>query len=125
QVLTFSSTTTAPKLLLDALELIRKYADKNQAFYPETEDVPLTSIVPASWLPLVKQGQRVNRISYELCVLKVAREKIRCKEIYVTGANRYRNPAEDVPQDFAENRHVYYAAPHSLNQFPLFCISSC
>jgi TnpA family transposase len=108
QVLTFSSTTTAPKPLLDALELIRKYADKNQAFYPETEEVPLEGIVPDSWLSLVKQGQRVNRISYELCVLKVAREKIRCKEIYVTGAYRYRSPDEDLPTDFPAKRHEYY-----------------
>lgn len=59
-------------------------------------------------MSLVKQGQLVNRISYELCVLKVAREKIRCKEIYVPGANRYRNPDEDLPQDFSEKRNDYY-----------------
>ena len=76
--------------------------------YPETEDVPLDGIVPNSWLSLVKQGQRVNRISYELCVLKVAREKIRCKEIYVTGAYRYRSPDEDLPADFPVKRHEYY-----------------
>ena len=66
KTLTFSSTSTAPKPILAALELIRKYADKSQSHYPETEDVPLDGIVPAAWLSLVKQGQRVNRINYEL-----------------------------------------------------------
>jgi TnpA family transposase len=120
KTLTFSSTSTAPKPLLAALELIRKYADKNQSHYPETEDVPLDGIVPAAWLSLVKQGQRVNRINYELCVLKVSREKLRCKEIYVIGANRYRNPDEDLPADFHIKRNEYYAEldlPLSADEF--------
>ncbi len=120
KTLTFSSTSTAPKPLLAALELIRKYADKNQSHYPDTEDVPLDSIVHPSWRPLVKQGQRVNRISYELCVLKVSREKLRCKEIYVIGANRYRNPDEDLPADFHIKRNEYYAEldlPLSADEF--------
>jgi hypothetical protein len=120
ETLNFSSTSTAPQRLLAALELIRKYADKNQSHYPETEDVPLDGIVPASWLPLVKQGQRVNRISYELCVLKASREKLRCKEIYVIGANRYRNPDEDLPADFHTKRKEYYTEldlPLSVDEF--------
>ncbi len=120
KTLTFSSTSTAPKPLLAALELIRKYADKNQSHYPETEDVPLDGIVPPSWLPLVKQGQRVNRISYELCVLKMSREKLRCKEVYVIGANRYRNPDEDLPVDFQTKRNEYYVEldlPLSADEF--------
>ncbi len=120
KTLTFSSTSTAPKPLLAALELIRKYADKNQSHYPETEDVPLDGIVLPSWLPLVKQGQRVNRISYELCVLRMSREKLRCKEIYVIGANRYRNPDEDLPTDFSTKRNEYYAEldlPLSADEF--------
>ena len=38
--------------------------------------------------------QRVNRITYEICVLEALREKLRCKEIWVVGADRYRNPDE-------------------------------
>ena len=35
-------------------------------------------------------------------------QKIRCKEIYVTGAYRYRSPDEDLPTDFPAKRHEYY-----------------
>jgi len=35
-----------------------------------------------------------------LSVLQALREKLRCKEIWVVGANRYRNPEEDLPADF-------------------------
>ena len=55
----------------------------------------------------------MNRISYELCVLRQLREKLRCKEVWVEGADRYRNPDEDVPTDFPEQREIYYAV---LNQ---------
>jgi len=68
--------------------------------------------VPDDWLEAVKQGQRVNRINYELCVLKVLREKLRCKEICVKGAARYRNPDEDLPADFNAKRTEYYADLH-------------
>ena len=43
---------------------------------------------------------RVNRITYEICVLDALRDKLRCKEVWVVGANRYRNPDDDVPADF-------------------------
>jgi hypothetical protein len=35
---------------------------------------------------------------------------LRCKEIWVAGANRYRNPDEDLPADFEENCSAYYQA---------------
>lgn len=43
-------------------------------------------------------------------VLQALREGLRCKEIWAVGANRYRNPDEDVPQDFETNRENYYEA---------------
>ena len=52
----------------------------------------------------------MNRISYEWCVLTALREKVRCKEIWVHGAHRFRNPDEDVPHDFDVRRDEYYAA---------------
>jgi TnpA family transposase len=41
-------------------------------------------------------------------VCSKSREKVRCKEIYVKGAYRYRNPDEDLPKDFSEKRTGYY-----------------
>jgi TnpA family transposase len=53
-------------------------------------------------------GQRVNRINYEICVLQALRERLRCKEIWVAGADRFRNPDEDLPADFAARRSACY-----------------
>ena len=53
---------------------------------------------------------RVNRLTYEICVLEALRERVRSKEIWVVGPDRYRNPDEDLPADFVEKRTAYYAA---------------
>ncbi len=53
---------------------------------------------------------KINRINYELAVLQALRDGLRCKEIWVVGANRYRNPEEDLPTDFEQQREVYYQA---------------
>ncbi len=60
-----------------------------------------------------KGNNRISRIKYEICVLQALRDKLRCKEIWVVGANRYRNPEEDLPADFEERREENYKA---LNQ---------
>jgi len=36
------------------------------------------------------------------------RDRVRSKEIWITGADRYRNPDDDLPADFAVNRDGYY-----------------
>jgi len=38
------------------------------------------------------------------------RERLRCKETSAEGADRYRNPDDDLPADFDANRVAFYAA---------------
>ncbi len=52
----------------------------------------------------------MNRINYEIAVLQSLRGKLRCKEIWIQGANRYRNPEEDFPQDFEEYKEEHFQA---------------
>ena len=52
---------------------------------------------------------RLNVISFELCMLTQLRERIRAKEIWIEGADRYRNPDDDLPRNFLERRATYYA----------------
>src|SRR5947209_8610721 len=104
QILSFCATNETSKPIIEALALMRKYADKNTVFYPEDEVIPLEGVVKPDQLELIQQGQRINRINYELCTLPVLREKLRCKEVFVKGASRYRNPDEDLPMDFDTKR---------------------
>ena len=75
--------------------------------------LPLDGIVPGKWRQCVVESDsagrhQVNRISYELCVLQALREGLRCREIWVIGAFRYRNPTDDLPSDFEQHRDSHY-----------------
>jgi hypothetical protein len=62
----------------------------------------------------------VQRLPYELCALQVLRDALRSKEVWVVGARRFRNPEEDLPRDFEDERAAYYAAlrlPDSAEAF--------
>jgi TnpA family transposase len=54
--------------------------------------------------------ERVVRGAYEIAVFEALRERLRCKEIWVHGADRWRNPDEDLPADFETRRAEHYAA---------------
>ena len=86
--LEFVSNNTLHRPVLRALALVKKYLQSGLRYYPVDEQVPLREVVRADWQEMVleedQQGQkRVNRITYELCVLRALREKLRCKEIWV------------------------------------------
>ena len=98
-----------------ALDLLKRYADSKLQTFPAEEVVPIDGIVRGLWREAVVEKdaegrQRINRITYEICVLEALREKLRCKEVWVVGANRYRNPDEDLPADFEAQRTPYYQA---------------
>ena len=53
-------------------------------------------------------------------MLQALRDRLRCKEIWVEGADRFRHPDEDLPSDFSARRSDYYAAlrqPMDADQF--------
>ena len=101
------------KLLL-AVDLLTRYRESNANFYDADEVIPLDGIVPPEWTELVvsqtaKGKTRINRIAYEMCVLNVLRDGLRCKEVWLQGARRYRNPDQDLPVDFTEHRSEHFA----------------
>jgi len=115
QKLEFRSNNEHHRPVLPALDLLKRYADSKLQTFPADEDVPIDNIVRGLWRDAVIEKDssgraRINRITYEICVLEALREKLRCKEIWVVGANRYRNPDEDLPADFEARREPYYQA---------------
>ena len=113
QALEFRSNNELHQPIIKALELIKRYGDSKIHTFPVDEEVPIDGVVRKQWKEFVfykdPQGQtRINRITYEICVLKALRDNLRCREIWVVGANRYRNPDEDLPPDFDINRLKYY-----------------
>lgn len=117
QVLAFRSNNNTHRPLIEALSLLSRYAVSTLQYYPPGENVPIEGVVRPQWRQIVverdRQGNlRLNRINYEICALETLREKLRCKEIWVVGANQFRNPEEDLPADFDSQRTAYYEALH-------------
>ena len=123
ETLSFQSNNAIHQPVLEALKILKKYLDSTAIYYPLKQRIPIKGVIKPGWQEIIvekiekkgkrsKGGQqeRVNRISYEIAVLKALRERLRCKEIWVDGANKYRNPDEDLPADFEENRDEHYLA---------------
>jgi TnpA family transposase len=111
----FRSANEAHRPVIRALDLVRRYAGTRLQAYPADEDIPIEGVVRPLWRDAVvdrdPQGRpRVNRITYEICALEALRDQLRCKEVWVAGADRYRNPDEDLPADFDGRRDEHYAA---------------
>ncbi len=111
--LEFRSNNTAHQPIIEALDLLRRYAERSGAvrYYTTGETVPLVGVVQSDWHDAVVDDRgRVERIAYELCVLRALRDGLRRREIWVVGANRWRDPEADLPADFEANRAVHYSA---------------
>src|SRR5664279_5189962 len=114
EVLQFRSSNATHRPVIGALELVSRYAAAgNLSYYPAGEHVPAHPGLRGDWEPLVhkvdKRGRRRTvRMAYEVCTFRELRERLRCKEIWVVGAERWRNPDEDLPADFEERRHEHY-----------------
>jgi TnpA family transposase len=114
-ILEFRSNNDVHRPVIEALELLKKYALSQQRYYSPTDEVPIEGVLKSGWREILIEkdnngNERINRINYEICVLQALRERLRCKEIWVVGANRYRNPDEDLPADFEQQRAAYYQA---------------
>jgi TnpA family transposase len=117
EALEFRSNNTVHRPVLEALELIKRYkAERSPStvYYARGEHVPVDGVIPrlADLLHKTdKRGRRrVQRTVYECGVFQTLRDKLRCKEIWVVGADRWRNPDEDLPADFEERRAENYAS---------------
>ncbi len=113
--LAFRSNNERHRPVIRALDLLRKYTDSRQQHYDHGEEVPLDGVVPPAWREVVverdAQGrERIARVPYEICALTALREGLRSREIWVEGADRYRDPDADLPADFDRQRAAYYAA---------------
>ncbi len=115
EALDFRSNNDRHRPVIEALEVVKRYANTRKRCFPPEEDVPLDGVVRGLWHDAVvetdaAERERVNRVTYEIAVLETLRERLRCKEIWVVGADRYRNPDDDLPADFDVRRQDHYDA---------------
>jgi hypothetical protein len=100
RTLTFRSNNTMHQPITAGIALVLRHAEGRLQSYPKDETVPLTGIVEGDCRELAYRGKpapsRVVRTVYEVCLFRAMRERLRCKEIWVEGADRWRNPEHDL-----------------------------
>lgn len=114
-MLDFRSNNELYKPVIRAIQLVKDYVRSPRQYYPDHEMIPIKEVVAAKWREFVVEKEddgieKVNRLNYEVCVLTALREKVRVREIWIVGANRFRNPDDDLPTDFSQKRETYYEA---------------
>ena len=118
EALEFRSNNAVHRPVIDALAFLKARRESKQRYFPPEEGVPIDGVVRSGWKEIVlekdKNGvERINRINYEIAVLQALRDRLRCKEIWVVGADRYRNPDEDLPADFEAQAGAVLRGPRA------------
>lgn len=124
-VIDFCGKTPNLDPLLKAIGILKTYLESSCRTYPTTTEIPIENVIGSDWQARVQQENadgelKVNRVAYEIGVLRTLREKLRCKEVWTPGAQRYCDPAQDVPKDFEVQRASYYQdlqQPLDVEQF--------
>ena len=124
-ILDFRSNNERYRPVMIALQIVKNCVRGPRKYYPDHEILPIKEVVAPKWREFVVEQDddgtiRVHRLNYEMCMLQALREKVRVREIWVEGANRYRNPDNDLPIDFSQKRDVYYKALHQPTEAELF-----
>lgn len=109
--LKFHSNNTT---FLEALALIKRYQKSKLKYYPIEEEVPFSSLISKQHQKEITERDELNNLrilrkDYECAIFKLLRIKLKHKEVWVNGAYKYRDPIDDLPKDFEENRVQYYA----------------
>ena len=80
-----------------------------QRFHVKRDAIIVNGIVPNKYRSAVVDADGyLDRHAYELCAVLTLRERLRSREIWVTGAERFKNPDDDIPDDFDTERKSYY-----------------
>lgn len=118
----FHSNCADEKPLLEAILFIIQNQDNAAAYKNDIEKIPMKDAFFKDWQQIItesqseQQGVKINKLqkeiidimSYEIMILDLLHDKLQCKSIWINGAYRYRNPDEDMPNDFDENEDYYF-----------------
>jgi len=108
--LVFRANNPAYQPVIKGLELVHRHLDSRHFYYPETEEIP-DGLLKGKWKELGieegSSGPRIVKQYFELCVLQKLERGLKCKEVWVEGAFRYRNPDRDMPQDWQHSGVEY------------------
>ena len=81
EVLEFRSNNDLHRPVIEALVLLKKYAHSKARYYDSTEEIPIEGVLKAGAKEILMEtdsdgNERINRINYEISVLKALRERL-------------------------------------------------
>jgi TnpA family transposase len=99
---------------LEAITLIKRYQKSKLKYYPIDEEVQIDSLISKQQQKEINERDELNNLrvlrkNYECAIFKLLRLKMKHKEVWVSGAFKYRDPVDDLPKDFDEKREKYFA----------------
>jgi TnpA family transposase len=99
---------------LEAIKLIKQYQKSKLKYYPIEVAIPIDKLISKQQQKEVTEKDEANNLrilrkDYECVIFKLLRLKLKHKEVWVSGALKYRDPIDDLPKDFEEKRREYYA----------------
>ncbi len=111
QVLDFQFKAPAMRPLRKALKLL---TTKDQLDATDLKKLPIEGVINKEDKDLVYKvddnGKKtIDEDKYRVLLLRNLHKRTKTKEAWVPGANKFRNPDEDLPADFEERRAEYYA----------------
>jgi TnpA family transposase len=111
RVLDFQSKAPALRPLMKAIKILKT---KDQLDDKDLAKLPIDGVIDKEDKELVfnvdANGNRsVDETKYRILLLRTLHKRSKTKEAWVPGANKYRNPDEDLPADFEEKRAQYYS----------------
>lgn len=103
--ITFRSNNLEYQSILKGLSLIKKHFKSGKKYFPESEEIPLDCL-PKKWQNRIVEEKtgKIRRICYEVYLLKRLGDRIKCREIWIENSFKHRNPDEDLPIKFEENK---------------------
>ncbi len=128
EILDFHSNNELYRPVIRALQLVKDYVHSPRQYYPDHESIPIKEVVAPKWREFVVEQEddgtsRVNRLNYEVCTLQALREKVRVREIWIEGANRYRDYVEYVMLTFPQfEAPVYHEYDHPWKDRAHSCV---
>ena len=98
---------------LEALLLIHRYQNCKLKYYPVEVNLAMDDISKQQQKYIFEFDnagkQRILKKDYECAIFKLLRRKLLHKEVWVTGAYKYRDPVDDLPKDFDQRQDEYCA----------------
>jgi Domain of unknown function (DUF4158)/Tn3 transposase DDE domain len=112
------SNNAVHRPVLEALDWIRRAFETGCRVVPRN-DVPIEGVIPPKWRSAIigKDASIASAMNFA-CLASC--DRIRAKEVWVVGADRYRNPDDDLPKDFEVRREAYCGALNLTPDAPAF-----